>query len=260
MATVNGTKPKFTCTTPFTTGKLDITTNQRSSLFILDILILSVNLTANLAAIYALTKTQQLKRRPSIYLILYLCMSDCSFAISAQILFAVKIFNPELPCIYDLLFEFLSSVLADLSLCLVVLISVSRYLHTRFMLRVKLIITHFRVRISLCLAILVAAMFSSISLFGSTYGDINVYLQTEIFSTAVGVLLIICVAAIYRQTELIAKRRKAASHYELRFACFSEKVLKKIMISTLATLLPLRIPFFGSTVFKVSDLALSYMF
>ena len=54
------------------------------------------------------------------------------------------------------------------------------------MVQVKQVITKFRIKVALGLAILMAILFSSISLFGSTYGDVIVYLQTESFSTAIG--------------------------------------------------------------------------
>lgn len=80
-------------TTAFTLGNLDITSEQRAVLIANDLSILSVNLCANLLSIYALVKSQQIKKRPSISLLVYLCLSDCSFAITAQTLFAVKIFH-----------------------------------------------------------------------------------------------------------------------------------------------------------------------
>ena len=246
---------KAPCTTAFTTGKLDITSGQRAILIAIDLSILFVNLCANGLSIYALLKSQQIKRRPSISLLVYLCMSDCCFAITAQTLFAVKIFHPELPCSFDLIVEFSSSVLADLSLCLVVLIAISRYIHTRHMIRVKQIITHTRVNIAFLLAFIVAGSMSLISLLADSNGDVDAYLQTEIFQTFIGVLLIVMVVLIYRRTELVAKRRKAVSSYMMHYTAYSEKVLRKIMLSTLCTLLPLRIPFFCSTVIKavVSD-------
>lgn len=246
----NDTK-KVNCTTPFTTGKLDITENQRSSLFCIDLLILLFNMVANFSAIYALLHSQHIKRKPSMMLLLALCFSDCCFSIFAQILFAIKIFNPELPCIYDLTFEFLSTVLADLSLCLVVLIAISRYIHTRHMIRVKVIITRARVRLSIFASFILASIVSSVTVFSNTYGDADLYLRTEIIHTFIGVTIIMMVVIIYRKTEEIAKRRKAAlTSSEFHYTHYSQKVLRKIMLSTLCTLLPLRIPFFSSTVYK----------
>lgn len=246
---------RATCTTAFTTGKLDITREQRAILIAIDMWILLINLCANLLSIYALVKSQQIKKRPSISLLVYLCTSDCCFAVTAQTLFAIKIFHPELPCLFDLIVEFSSSVLADLSLCLVVLIAISRYIHTRHMIRVKQIITHTRVNMAVTLAFVVATSMSLISLLANSKGDVDAYLQTEIFQTFIGVMLIVLVVVIYRRTELVAKRRKAVSKYIMHHTAYSEKVLRKIMLSTLCTLLPLRIPFFCSTVVKavVSD-------
>ena len=243
------------CTTAFTLGYLEITSEQTAVLIAIDLSILTINLCANSLSIYALIKSQEFRKRPSISLLVYLCVSDCSFAITAQTLFAVKIFHPELPCLYDLAVEFSSSVLADFSLCLVVLIAISRYVHTRHMIRVKQIITHTRVNISAVCAFLVASSMSLISLLADTNGDVDAYLQTEIVQTFIGVLLIVLVVLIYQRTELIAKRRKAVSKYMLHFTAYSEKVLRKIMLSTLCTLLPLRMPFFCSTVIKavISD-------
>ena len=124
------------------------------------------------------------------------------------------------------------------------------------MIRVKQIITHTRINISVLCAFLTALSMSLITSFlTDSNTDADVYLQVEIFQTSVGVALIILVVIIYRRTELIAKRRKAVSRYMLHFTAYSEKVLRKIMLSTLCTLLPLRIPFFCSTVIKavVSD-------
>ena len=142
-----------------------------------------------------------------------------------------------------------------LPLCFVVLIAISRYIHTRHMIRVKYVITHTRVNIAAICSLGIASTLSTVSLAADSDTNVDVYLQIKIFETLIGVILNLTVVFIYRRSELVAKRRKAASNYTLHFTSYSEKVLRKIMMSTLFTLLPLRIPFFCSTVIKavVSD-------
>ena len=241
---------KSKCITPFTTGYFDISYGLRATLIVIGIIILAVNICANWMAIYTLLKQQYIKRHPSVKLLLFLCFNDCCFALTAETLTAIKIFIPELTCVFDLASLFLQTTLADTSLWLVVLIAVSRYIHTRHLIRVKQIITHTRVNIAVGCVFMISLFLSTCSVIGSSYGNVPVHIVIEICQTLIGVLLIVLTVAIYHQTELIAKKRKTCANHLLYYTAYSEKVLRKIKMSTLLTLLPLRIVFFCSTVVK----------
>lgn len=240
------------CATPFTTGKLQISAGQKEFIVFLDFGILAITLCASSVSIHALHVSQQTKKKPSINLLFYSCLSDVIFAISAQTLFSVKIFHPEYPCSYDLMVEVVSNVFGDLSLLIVILVALSRYVHTQHMIRVKQMITHARVHVAVGCAFCFSCVLSSVQIFAEAYMDVNVHLQIEIIQTAYGVGLLVLVVMIYRRSEIIANRRIDATkgNDTLHFTSFSAKVLRKIMLSTLCTLLPLRIPFFCTTVMK----------
>ena len=224
----------------------------RAVLITVDLSILSFNLVVTVLVMYTLIQLNVLKKKPLLSLLFYLCLSDCSFAVTAQTLFAIKLFHPKLPRLYNMFAVMTSTILADLSLIFVVYIAIARYIHTRYMIPAKQIITRTRVNIAAACGFVVAVALSTISFIAESYTCQNVHLVLKIFGTFVGVVLVCLVVVIYICSELVAKRRTTLCNYVFQSAAYSEKVLHKIMLSTLFALLPLRIPYFCSAILKAT--------
>ncbi|XP_066932451.1 uncharacterized protein [Clytia hemisphaerica] len=240
--------PDRWCTTPFFTrtrrlGELD------QSLFLLaDLIILALNLLFACSVLKIIKSTiTRIQRKPCMWLLYHLAFNDIIFTIVAQSSYAAKLMLPRLNCSFDLTAMFFSQSLSNTSIALIVEVSILRYLSTKHLLSMSLILTLKRAKILLMVAICYGVAFSGLLLWGSIIDNLVVI---NLPPCLTDICVPIIIPMFYNRAMVIAQGRRGTIYEKGRIS-LAENTLRKVTIYTLMTYVPFRLCFFVTSTFKM---------
>ena len=247
MTNITGVSIDRWCITPFATRTRRLKDASETFLINLDILILIFDIFFSSLGMYLLKTTRNFKRKYCLWLLYHLYLNDIIFAVTTQTLYAIKLFKPELPCIYDILWSFVTLTIANASLSLVVAVAIIRLISTKYSLHITTILSKIKSRIILFLAYFIGFSINILMTVGAIIND--VYL-IHLPAVLTDILFPIAIPLIYLRAVQISRKRRESSYFKSQRSLV-EAALRRGMYATILTYLPVRLPYFISSTYKM---------
>ena len=210
------------------------------------ILVLNVLFSFGVIKMISISITR-LHRKPCMWLIFHLVINDLVFTVIAQSVYAAKLLVPNLKCSFDLVAMFITQSLSNTSIALIVVISFLRYMSTKHLLSMQIILTLPRAKYMLAGAFTYGVCFSSVLLFGSI---IDNAILINLPPCLTDIIVPVIIPIIYNRALLVTRSRRTTVYAKGRIS-FAEDILRQVTVYTLATYLPFRLCFFVTSTFKM---------
>ena len=164
------------------------------------------NLVANLAVVYALLSTKQL-RNVSMRLILYLSISDCSLAFIGQPLFIVMMteYLDSSNCTFETVIQVVIVSSAHISGYIIILIAWDRYVRMKYLQSNSVVIKSWKVHVSVVIVLFLSFLEGVIHAIGTT---LEVFADMNIVQAITDILLMFVVFVAYMKTIIVIKKQK----------------------------------------------------
>ena len=235
------------CTTSFSTATLHLSFIDELFFVMSDMFVLIANIIFSTAAIHILKTTKHFRRKRCLWLMYHLYLNDIIFTVVSQALYLFKVVTPGLECIYDLIFWFTSSLLANTSLALIVVVSSLRFMCTKYLVRMQMMLNKRRSWYLLICSFLFGVLITFIGILGASFNSVTlIHLPASISD----ILVPLVIPIIYGKATAIAKQRRISSYF-LERRGETEIILRRGMFVTLAVYLPFRLPFFLISTYKM---------
>ena len=235
------------CITPFSTRTKRFEATSETIFMVVNISIYVLNIISASLGIHFIRTTPKFKRKYCLWLMYNLHINDLAFTLLTQTLYSYKLFTPRRPCVYDIISSFITLTLADTSLCLVMATAIIRLVCTKYLLKIKLLITKRRSRLISLVCYLFGAIISSIMSIGAVHN--NIYL-IHISASISAILFPIVIPLVYFRALVITRNRRLTSCFKTHKS-LTEIALFKGMISTLSIFALFRLPYFLVSTYKM---------
>lgn len=240
--------PDRWCTTPFFTRTRRMEVIDQVMFMCADLLVLIFNLIFCFSVLKIMKLSiERLNNKPCMWLIFHLTINDIIFTSISQVMYGAKLILPNLKCSFDLVAMFLSQALSHSSIALIVQISFMRYLSTKHLLSMRLILTLRRAKFMLAGAFLYGISVSSTLLIGSIVDNVVII---NLPPCLTDIIVPIIIPIIYSRALKVARSRRSTVYDKGRLA-YTDTILKQVAIYTLVTYVPFRLCFFGASTFKM---------
>ncbi|XP_057302640.1 uncharacterized protein LOC130636810 [Hydractinia symbiolongicarpus] len=202
-----------TCQTSYE-SKANLNELQRNILISLNIPLAICNFFANLAIVYGLIATKQLKNT-SLKLIFCLSVSDCCVASITQTCFTVMImrYSNETHCIFETVAQFLALFFTHISAYIIALIGLDRFVRMKFLNHHSSMIAKSKLIHLLTLVIGVAFSQAILYVFGT---KLHFFKTAKMVSVGIDICLAVSILIIHIFTlKAVRQRRKETTHSHL---------------------------------------------
>nr|QBL02596.1 biogenic amine-like GPCR [Tripedalia cystophora] len=235
-------------------GRHNLSPATRATLTAVNVIVACSNIISNMFLVFALRRTKQLKK-VACQFILYLCISDLCVGFLLQPLVSVLltffVSETDKECSIELTGQALSFIFPQISGVMIMIISLDRFLHMRFLNRYSTIMTHRRAMLLVILNISLSAIITTCSVILSVYYR---FFWFNVVLVSVDTLVVLLIylfytftfQSVHRHTEMLRKRTqnnsiKMESQKKIHYL---DLTLAKTMVFILTSLTICYTPYF----------------